>query len=211
MPSRMLQPPSRRRNGHRTAQGCSDIGSDDLDHEGRCVLERMVGETYAPGMLGRGRRRRWAFVAAALLLPPTAACTSGGGAAASSPRAATTPGRSATVRPSTTAGTPIATRSPSAHLVPWSGPIEHLFFHTLVIHPGLAFTDRTQGQEFRDYFVTVTEFRRILDQLYANGWTLVDLHKGGGRPGEGAGGAQALRAVRRRRQLLPLRARSRAG
>ncbi len=55
--------------------------------------------------------------------------------------------------------------------------MEHLFFHTLVIRPGLAFRDRTQGQEFRDYFVTVTEFRRILDQLYANGWTLVDLHK----------------------------------
>ncbi len=61
--------------------------------------------------------------------------------------------------------------------MPWTGPVEHLFFHTLVIHPDLAFRDRTQGQGFRDYFVTVTEFRRILDQLYANGWTLVDLHK----------------------------------
>jgi hypothetical protein len=61
--------------------------------------------------------------------------------------------------------------------VSWTGPVEHLFFHTLVIHPALAFRDRAHGQAFRDYFVTVTEFRRILDQLYANGWTLVDLHK----------------------------------
>jgi hypothetical protein len=55
--------------------------------------------------------------------------------------------------------------------------VEHLFFHTLVIHPDLAFRDRRQGQGFRDYFVTVGEFRRILEQLYRNGWTLVDLHK----------------------------------
>ena len=89
--------------------------------------------------------------------------------------------------------------------------MEHLFFHTLVIRPGLAFRDRTQGQEFRDYFVTVTEFRRILDQLYANGWTLVDLHKAVAGHVEGAGGAQTFRAVGGRRQLLQLRARPGAG
>ena len=89
----------------------------------------------------------------------------------------TTTGGSATARPSQTAGTPTPTSSSEPHLVSWHGPVEHLFFHTLVIHPDLAFRDRSKGQGFRDYFVTVTEFRRILDQLYANHWTLVDLHK----------------------------------
>jgi hypothetical protein len=62
-------------------------------------------------------------------------------------------------------------------MVAWSGPVEHLFFHTLVINSSLAFTNDREGQGFRDYFVTVQEFRTILDQLYANGWTLVDLHR----------------------------------
>lgn len=61
-------------------------------------------------------------------------------------------------------------------LVRWRGPVQHLFFHTLVIDPHLAFRHDTLGQGFRDYFVTVHEFKAILSQLYAHRWTLVDLH-----------------------------------
>ena len=71
--------------------------------------------------------------------------------------------------------TPPTTTTP---LVPWNGPVEHLFFHTLIIRPDLAFAPHDRlAQGLRDYFVTVAEFRRILDQLYANGWTLVDIHR----------------------------------
>ena len=90
-----------------------------------------------------------------------------GGRTASSPAARTPP----------SSPTSSVTSSTSTRLVHWTGPVEHLFFHTLVVRPELAFTDRAQGQGFRDYFVTVTEFRRVLDQLYANGRTLVDLHR----------------------------------
>jgi len=76
--------------------------------------------------------------------------------------------------PATSVSLPTTT-TPS--LVAWSGPVEHLFFHTLVIDSSLAFANDKEGQGFRDYFVTVQEFRTILDQLYANGWTLVDLHR----------------------------------
>jgi hypothetical protein len=69
------------------------------------------------------------------------------------------------------------TTKPTAPLVPWKGPVEHLFFHTLVIHPELAFTQEPIGQGFRDWFVTVGEFRKILEQLYENGWTLVDINR----------------------------------
>jgi hypothetical protein len=62
-------------------------------------------------------------------------------------------------------------------LVRWRGPVEHLFFHTLVIDPHLAFRHDALGQGFRDYFVTVNEFRGILAQLYTHRWTLVDLHR----------------------------------
>lgn len=70
---------------------------------------------------------------------------------------------------------PAASR-PARRLVRWRGPVEHLFFHTLVLHPRLAFRG-PQGRGFRDYFVTVDEFRRILGELYRRRWTLVDLHR----------------------------------
>ena len=70
-----------------------------------------------------------------------------------------------------------ARRAPVQRLVRWRGPVEHLFFHTLVIDPRLAFRQDTLGQGFRDYFVTVREFRAVLAQLYAHSWTLVDLHR----------------------------------
>ena len=66
---------------------------------------------------------------------------------------------------------------PEGPLVHWSGPVEHLFFHTLVVHPELAFTTDRLAQGFRDYFVTAGEFRAILNQLYDNGWSMVDIHR----------------------------------
>ena len=75
------------------------------------------------------------------------------------------------------ATTPSSTTT-TVPLVPWTGPVEHLFFHTLVIRPDLAFGPRDSlARGLRDYFVTVDEFRHILDQLYANHWTLVDIHR----------------------------------
>jgi hypothetical protein len=62
-------------------------------------------------------------------------------------------------------------------LVPWHGPVEQIFFHTLVVRPDLAFTDDVLGRSFADYSVTTGEFRRILESLWRRGWTLVDLHR----------------------------------
>lgn len=83
----------------------------------------------------------------------------------------------ATSVPVPTTVLPTTSTSVAPTLVPWSGPVEHLFFHTLVFRPELAFTADSEGRGFRDYFVTVDEFRAVLDQLYANGWTLVDIHR----------------------------------
>lgn len=61
--------------------------------------------------------------------------------------------------------------------MPWRGPVEHLFFHTLVVRPDLAFTGDALGRSFADYSVTVGEFERILTGLWQRGWTLVDIHR----------------------------------
>ena len=73
--------------------------------------------------------------------------------------------------------TPRPTRRPAAVLVRWHGPVEQLFVHPLVLRPRLAFTPDTLGRGFANYFVTAREFRLMLDQLWHNGWTLVDARR----------------------------------
>lgn len=68
---------------------------------------------------------------------------------------------------------PSVTPTSAVPLVHWHGQVEQLFVHPLVLDPGLAFTSDRLGQGFADYFVTAVEFRRILDLLWRNGWTLV--------------------------------------
>ena len=72
---------------------------------------------------------------------------------------------------------PASTLSPAVSLVPWRGPVEHLFFHPLIRQPELAFTRDPLGRGFANYFVSVREFRAIIDGLWRNGWTLVDVHR----------------------------------
>ena len=72
---------------------------------------------------------------------------------------------------------PTPARSPGVRLVRWHGPVEQLFVHPLVLRADLAFTTDPLGQGFAHYFVTAREFRRILDQLWRNEWTLVDARR----------------------------------
>src|SRR3954469_24272638 len=78
------------------------------------------------------------------------------------------------VRPATPVATHRPQPRPTPVLVRWRGPVEQLFVHPLVLRPQLAFTDDALGHGFADYFVTAPEFRAMLDQLWRNGWTLVD-------------------------------------
>jgi len=65
----------------------------------------------------------------------------------------------------------------ATELVRWRKPVEEIFVHPLVLDPAAAFTDDLLGRGFHDYFVTAREFRAVLDQLWQNGWTLVDVHR----------------------------------
>lgn len=52
--------------------------------------------------------------------------------------------------------------------------IPNLSFHVLIADPSRAFADGELGGLYNRNFVTTDEFSKILDQLYANGYVLVD-------------------------------------
>lgn len=60
--------------------------------------------------------------------------------------------------------------------VEWTGDVPHLFIHSLVIYPELAFDGDYQETGYQDYMITRVEFDRILEQMHAAGWMLVDIH-----------------------------------
>ena len=63
-----------------------------------------------------------------------------------------------------------------AKLVEWKdvNAIPNLSFHVLIQDPIRAFADSELGGMYNRNFVTVEEFSKILDQLYGNGYILVD-------------------------------------
>ena len=63
-----------------------------------------------------------------------------------------------------------------SNLVEWNDPssIPNLSFHVLIHDATRAFTDKQYGGKYNRNFVTTEEFTRILEQLYQNGYVLVD-------------------------------------
>lgn len=61
-------------------------------------------------------------------------------------------------------------------MVSWkAGDVPNLSFHVLIADPVRAFQDKSYGSSYKKNFVTITEFAAILQQLYDNGYVLVDL------------------------------------
>ena len=65
----------------------------------------------------------------------------------------------------------------SENLTAWSDPSQviHLSFQPLIADPTRAFNDATYGNSYKNNYVTVDEFSKILLQLYENGFVLVRL------------------------------------
>ena len=61
------------------------------------------------------------------------------------------------------------------NLVPYNGIVEHIFFHPLIAYPELAFDGDYMEQGYNDYFTTIPEFERIIEQLYERNFILVHL------------------------------------
>ena len=66
--------------------------------------------------------------------------------------------------------------SAQSSLVEWKDytSIANLGFHVLIADPARAFADKELGGQYNKNFVTIDEFSKILDQLYAGGYVLVD-------------------------------------
>lgn len=61
-------------------------------------------------------------------------------------------------------------------MVSWkAADVPNLSFHVLIADGSRAFNDKTYGSSYKKNFVTVSEFAAILQQLYDNGYVLVDL------------------------------------
>lgn len=64
---------------------------------------------------------------------------------------------------------------PQIKLVEYTGPIYHVFFHCLIAFPEIAYSPSVGGALDQDC-VTIPEFKRSLEQLYQNGYVLIDIN-----------------------------------
>lgn len=65
-----------------------------------------------------------------------------------------------------------------AELLPYSDiySVTHIFFHTLILDSSLAFDGDYKEDGYNQYMTTVSEFKKILDEMYNKGYILVDIH-----------------------------------
>ena len=61
-------------------------------------------------------------------------------------------------------------------MVLYDGPPMHIFFHPLVARPETAFRSRHK-EHFLEWYVTAYEYRKILDEIYASNYVLVDINE----------------------------------
>ena len=57
----------------------------------------------------------------------------------------------------------------------YNGTIYHIFFHSLIVYPKLAFNDPKFSPGYRDWMITRDEFQKILPELYKNNFILTDI------------------------------------
>lgn len=58
----------------------------------------------------------------------------------------------------------------------YEGNIQHLFYHPLIAYPELAFDKKGNPTGEDDYMVTVSEFIKVTQQLYDQGYVLIDIN-----------------------------------
>ncbi len=62
-------------------------------------------------------------------------------------------------------------------LVPYDGQFYHVFFHSLIIYPELAFDGDYKHEGYDMWMTTVSEFKAMLPQLYERGFILYPLNE----------------------------------
>lgn len=61
-------------------------------------------------------------------------------------------------------------------LVLYEGDISHVFFHSLIADNSKAFDGDAMSNGYNYWMTTVSEFNKILEQMYERGFILVDIH-----------------------------------
>ncbi len=55
-------------------------------------------------------------------------------------------------------------------------PVRHIFFHSLIVDPDLAFDGDDMSNGYNYWMTTVDEFKSMLVELYENDFVLIDIH-----------------------------------
>lgn len=120
-----------------------------------------------------GHRARAAGLALTTAL--TLAACSGGDEGGSSPSSSTS---SSSTSPSSSPSSSSSAETPKGEPVAWpkGKPVPHLFVHSLIVDPKLAFDGDDTAQGYDDYMVTTDEFEKTLEQLHERDYVLVDPH-----------------------------------
>ncbi|MEI6480042.1 MAG: hypothetical protein WCO12_00780 [bacterium] len=58
----------------------------------------------------------------------------------------------------------------------YKGTIYHIFFHSLIVYPELAFNGNKNQGLYENYMITRDEFNKILPELYKNNFVLIDIN-----------------------------------
>ena len=58
----------------------------------------------------------------------------------------------------------------------YTGRIYHIFFHSLIVYPKLAFSDSKFSAGYQDWMITRDEFQKILPELYKNNYIIIDIN-----------------------------------
>ncbi|MGI6562176.1 MAG: hypothetical protein ACOX3Q_06405 [Clostridia bacterium] len=64
-----------------------------------------------------------------------------------------------------------------AELYEYTGPLYHIFFHSLIVYPEKAFDGDYKQQGYNYWMTTVEECKKILEQLYERNFILYDIRK----------------------------------
>lgn len=61
-------------------------------------------------------------------------------------------------------------------IVEYTGPKYHVFFHSLIAFPDIAYSKSAGAGAFDTDCITVSEFKKTLEELYKNNFMLTDIH-----------------------------------
>lgn len=61
-------------------------------------------------------------------------------------------------------------------LIPYDGPVNHVFFHSLIADTSKAFDGDGMSNGYNYWMTTISEFNKMLEQMHDKGFVLVSIH-----------------------------------